>query len=111
MAEEMLRLAKQANDKGLLVAAHYALGDTLFWHPRYQESLHHLGEAVALYDPRAHHAVGLRYIGYDPAVVSVGFQAWNLWYLGRPDQALEKIAEASTGMRGAWRSGVPGRRI
>jgi hypothetical protein len=29
MAEEMLRLAEQANDKGLLVSAHYALGDTL----------------------------------------------------------------------------------
>jgi DNA-binding winged helix-turn-helix (wHTH) protein/tetratricopeptide (TPR) repeat protein len=94
MAEEMLRLAEQANDKGLLVAAHYALGDTLFWHPRYQESLHHLGQAVALYDPREHHTVGLRYIGYDPAVTSVAFQAWNLWYLGCPDQAVEKIAEA-----------------
>jgi tetratricopeptide (TPR) repeat protein len=94
LAEEMLRVAEQANDKGLLVAAHYALGDTLSWHPRYRESLHHLGQAVTLYDPREHHAIGLRYIGYDPAVTSVGFQAWNLWYLGCPDQALEKIAEA-----------------
>ncbi len=94
MAEEMLRLAEQANDKGLLVAAHYALGDTLSWHPRYQESMHHLGQAVALYDPGEHHAIGLKYIGYDPALCSVCFQAWNLWYLGCPDQALEKIADA-----------------
>jgi DNA-binding winged helix-turn-helix (wHTH) protein/tetratricopeptide (TPR) repeat protein len=94
MAEEMLRLAEQANDNGLLVSAHYALGDTLSWHPCYRESLHHLGQAVALYDPRKHHAIGLRYIGYDPAVASVGFQAWDLWYLGYPDQAVEKIAEA-----------------
>jgi len=94
MGEQMLRLAEEANDTGLRVAAHYALGDLYYWRPHYQESIYHFNRAVALYRQPEHHAAGERVIGYDPGVASAGFLAPTLWYLGFPEQALRSVTRA-----------------
>ena len=95
MGEEMLRLAEESNDTGLRVAAHYALGDLFFWRPRYRESMHHFDQAIALYSQPDHHAIGHASIGYDPGVASAGLRAIASWYLGFPDQAVQRVAGAA----------------
>ena len=45
------------------------------------------------YDPRQHRSLALIY-GFDPAVSCLGVGAWALWYLGYPDQALQRSQAA-----------------
>ena len=48
----------------------------------------HLHQAIALYDPRAHHAIAFRY-GADVGVFDRSLCSHFLWQAGYPDQALE----------------------
>ena len=53
----------------------------------------HLEQGIALYDPQQHRAHAFRY-GQDPGVVCRSYAASTLWYLGYPDQALQRSHEA-----------------
>ena len=90
LAQQMFQLAEESKDTALLLEANYALGDTLFWAGDFERSLHHLEEALKLYDRPKHHSLAFVYGGYDPAVASLAFSAWDLWMLGHPDQAVER---------------------
>ena len=90
LAQQMLQLAEESKDTALLLEANYALGDTLFWAGDFERSLHHVEEALRLYDRPKHHSLAFVYGGYDPAVASLAFSAWDLWMLGHPDQAVER---------------------
>ena len=90
LANQMLQLAEESKDTALLLEAHYAIGDTLFWSGDFERSLHHLEEALKLYDRPQHHSLAFVYGGYDPAVASMAFASWDLWMLGYPDQAVAK---------------------
>jgi predicted ATPase len=86
----MLELAEESKDTALLLEANYALGDMLFWAADFERSLHHLDEALRLYDRPKHHSLAFVYGGYDPAVASLAFSSWDLWMLGRADQAVDR---------------------
>jgi predicted ATPase len=47
----------------------------------------HYNQALALYDPNAHRALGLRF-GQDPGMTVLSHRSWVLWLLGYPDAAL-----------------------
>jgi serine/threonine protein kinase/predicted ATPase len=96
LAQQMLQLAEESKDTALLLEANYALGDTLFWAADFERSLHHLEEALKLYDRPKHHSLAFVYGGYDPAVASLAFSAWDLWMLGLPDQAVERSDKSVT---------------
>lgn len=46
---------------------------------------------LALYDRQQHHALAFRYGGYDPGVACLTFGTLDLWYLGFPNQALQRL--------------------
>lgn len=96
LAEQMLRLAESSKDEAFLLEAHYALGDTLFWAGDFERSLHHVLEGIRLYDSKKHHALSFVYGGYDPGVACLSFAGWNLWMLGRTEQAVERTNESIT---------------
>jgi predicted ATPase len=48
---------------------------------------------MAHYDPRQHRSLALGY-GFDQGVFCLGVGAWALWYLGYPDQALQRSQAA-----------------
>jgi predicted ATPase len=77
----------------MLVAAHRALGATLFWMGAVAAAQTHLAQAIALYDPQQHRASAFRY-GEDPGVICHSYSAFALWYLGYPDQGLARSHEA-----------------
>src|SRR5208337_4118995 len=91
LAQQMLQLAEESKDTALLLEANYALGDTLFWAGDFERSLHHVEEALKLYDRPKHHSLAFVYGGYDPAVASLAFSAWDLWMLGRPDRRSTEV--------------------
>jgi predicted ATPase len=55
----------------------------------------HFAQGIALYDPQQHHAHALRY-GQDPGVICRAYAGVTLWWLGYPDQALQRSHEALT---------------
>ena len=95
LAEQMLDLAQRQGDSLLLMPAHWAVGNTLFWLGELASAQEHFEQSMALYNPRQHHSHVLLF-GQDQGVTCLAFQAWNLWELGYPDQALKRSQEALT---------------
>jgi tetratricopeptide (TPR) repeat protein len=96
LAERMLKLAEESKDSALLLEAHYAFGDNLFWAGDFERSLQHCEQAVKLYNRPKHHSLAFVYGGYDPAVASLAFAAWDLWMLGHPEQAVARSNDSLT---------------
>jgi class 3 adenylate cyclase len=95
LGEQLLTLAQQVQDSGMLLAAHRALGTTLFYVGAAVLAYTHLAQGIALYDPQQHHASVFR-SGEDANVVCRSHAARALWYLGSPDQGLAQNQEAVT---------------
>ena len=55
----------------------------------------HFAQSIALYDPQRHRTLAFAY-GQDPGVAALMLDAWTLWILGYPDQALRRSHEACT---------------
>jgi adenylate cyclase len=55
----------------------------------------HFAQSIALYDPQRHRTLAFAY-GLDPGVAALVLDAWALWLLGYPDQALRHSHEACT---------------
>jgi predicted ATPase len=95
LAEQLVRLAHNAQDPTLLLEAHQRLGNTLLWLGEFAPAREHLEQGSALYDPLRHRSHVFRY-GHDPGMWCLFFGAWTLWHLGYPDQALKRSHEALT---------------
>src|SRR5262249_42316510 len=95
LGEQLLTLAQQVQDSTMLLAAHRALGATLFFLGTPADALTHFAQGLALYDPQQHRASTFLY-GEDTGVVCHSVAAWTLWYLGYPDQGLARSHEAVT---------------
>ena len=89
MAEQCYRLAESTGEPELLIAAHHARGVTLSLLGDVCASLDHLERAIALYDPDRHRNRSLI-----SCIACRSSEAHALWFLGRPDQAIEKSNEA-----------------
>ena len=93
LAEQMFTLARQLNDTALLLQAHRALVETFFWTGEFLTAREHGEQGIALYDPQQHHSHAVLY-AEEPGVYCCAITAWVLWYLGYPEQALKRSAEA-----------------
>ncbi|WP_447792094.1 adenylate/guanylate cyclase domain-containing protein [Pseudomonas farris] len=85
LAERLLSIAQTAQDPDLLVEAHAALGETLFFQGDLRNAYEHQERARVLYNPDRHRTHAITY-GMDPDY-ALSYSAWSLWYLGFPDQA------------------------
>jgi predicted ATPase len=94
LAEQLLVTAQSVQDPALLLVAKDALGDTMLWLGEFAMASKHVEDGIALYDPGQHHSLALVYGGYDPGIACLNFAAHALWYLGFPDQALQRSREA-----------------
>jgi predicted ATPase len=95
LGEQLLSLAQQAQDTVLLVAAHRALGATLFFLGTAASAHTHLVQGMALYNDQQHRTQAFLY-GENAGVVCRSHAAWTLWSLGYPDQGLAQNEEALT---------------
>ena len=77
----------------MLLAAHRALGTTLFYVGAAVLAYTHLAQGIALYDPQQHRAAAFLY-GDDAGVICRIYDARVLWCLGYPDQGLTQSQEA-----------------
>ncbi|HEV8713417.1 MAG TPA: adenylate/guanylate cyclase domain-containing protein [Candidatus Binatia bacterium] len=95
LARQLFTLAQSVRDPALLLQAHYALGNVLFFFGEFSLAREHLEQGIMLYDPQQHnpHTAGTP---TDTGVGCRGFAGWVLWYLGYPDQALKRSLEGLT---------------
>jgi TOMM system kinase/cyclase fusion protein len=95
LAEHLLTLAQHVGDPALLLEAHFALGGSLNYRGEFAAAQAHYERGIALYDSQQHRGHAFRY-GQDPGVFCRGYAAVTLWWLGYPDQALQRSHEALT---------------
>jgi class 3 adenylate cyclase/tetratricopeptide (TPR) repeat protein len=93
LGEQLLTLAQQVRDPAMLCTAHRALGGTLHRLGEVVEAHTHFIQGRALYDPTQYRTSVFQHRD-DSGVMCASFSAWLLWYLGYPDQALARNAEA-----------------
>jgi class 3 adenylate cyclase/tetratricopeptide (TPR) repeat protein len=89
-AEQLLRLGQNTQDPALMVEGHHGLGQISYYMGKFAAARDHLQQAIALYDSRPSSSPAIRPV-QDPGVLSRGYAAWSLWYLGYPDQALQRV--------------------
>jgi predicted ATPase/DNA-binding winged helix-turn-helix (wHTH) protein len=93
IAEELLRLAERLSYPGLAMRGHWAM-EIIFLHVgEFTLALDHYEKALSFYDPD-HHLDDAFLNVQNPGVAMRCFAAWSLWFLGQPDQAVERIHEA-----------------
>ncbi len=93
VAEQMLRVAEQAEEPLPTVMAYWARGFALHYLARHREAREDFGRVVDLYDPVLHASLAYVY-GVDPAVSALAYNGRILWFLGFPDQAQEHAGRA-----------------
>jgi predicted ATPase len=93
LAEQLFTVAQSVQDPELLLEAHRGLGGTSFWLGELAAARAHLEQGITLYDFQRHHSHAFLY-AQDPGMVCLSYLARALWYLGYPDQALQRGGEA-----------------
>jgi len=93
LGEQCLTLAQHAQDPILLVEAHRAMGTTLYFLGEFTPARTHLEQSIALHDPQRYHALASSYV-LNPGVSCLSYGAWTLWFLGYPEQAVQRSQEA-----------------
>jgi predicted ATPase len=91
IGEQLRSLAEHENVAFPL--AHYGPGVSLFWLGDIIRTQQYLERGLALYDP-SEHGTHIFLYSQDPKTVSLSYQAWALWFLGYPEQALQCSTEA-----------------
>jgi predicted ATPase len=95
LGEELLTLAEHQDDPALRLAAHAALGSTLYFLGAFAPARRRLEQGIAQHTVQPHRAADGRY-GQDPGAYCYRYLAWTLWYLGYPEQALHSSHEERT---------------
>ena len=93
LSEQLLRIAQGVQDPALLLEAHHALGQYLYFMGEFSRAREHFERGIALYDPHEHRSLAYLY-GQDPGIACLSYLSWTLWLLGYAGQALERSAEA-----------------
>jgi predicted ATPase len=89
IAEEFLRLAEHLPYSGL------AMEVTLIHLGEFAPAMEHFEKALLLYDPERHRDDAFRY-SQNSGVATQCHAAWTLWFLGQPDQGLDRMQKALT---------------
>ncbi|MBI3799862.1 MAG: AAA family ATPase [Deltaproteobacteria bacterium] len=95
LGEQLLTLAWNTQDPALLMEAHFALGQSLFWFGEFALAREHVEQGITLYNPLLHRSHAFLY-GQDSGISCLLLAALTLWHLGYPAQALKRSDNALT---------------
>jgi DNA-binding winged helix-turn-helix (wHTH) protein/predicted ATPase len=93
IAEEFLRMAERLPYAGLAMRGQMAMEIGYTHLGENALAVRHFEKALQLFNPELHREDAFLY-ALNPGVAMRCFASWSLWFLGRPDQALERIQEA-----------------
>ncbi|HEX2180121.1 MAG TPA: AAA family ATPase [Actinomycetota bacterium] len=92
--EKRLRLLPAFTDPTSLLESHELLACSLFHKGEFEKSLAHADEGSQLYDPQLHLGLTAATLGENLGVCCQSWAALDLWYLGDPDRARQRMAAA-----------------
>ena len=92
-AREILGLAQELDDPGILIEAHHLGWSALTFTGDFGAAHRHAEAGIALYDRERDHGLTYVYSGHDPGVCCRSFGSLALWQLGYPDEALAKCRD------------------
>jgi len=95
IGKQLLTLAEKQQDSVPFMLAYRALLTASYWGNDFVRAHEYADQGIQLYDPQQHGSLGFDY-GVDLGVAFLIEGAWALWYLGYPDQALQKSQAAVT---------------
>lgn len=95
LAEQLVELAKTREDPGPELAADRSVGYALIMLGELEAGRACFDRITSTYDHVLHHAFALRQSGANFCIASYAFNAWVLYILGYPDQAVESIAQGN----------------
>ena len=87
-------LAERTQERTLLLEAHHALWTMSLYAGEFSTAHEHAESGITLYTAQEHHTLTFQFGGHDPGVCCHIFAAYALWYLGYPDQSLQRIQAA-----------------
>jgi class 3 adenylate cyclase/tetratricopeptide (TPR) repeat protein len=93
LARRQLEIADATGSRFARLRGHGTLGLTLFYRGHGQEALDHFSASLAHYR-RGDFQVVTFGVGHDQGIFARAMRSWVLWWLGRPDEALDEIHEA-----------------
>jgi class 3 adenylate cyclase/tetratricopeptide (TPR) repeat protein len=93
MANEFLSRAESFADIVPLMVGHRVMGSTLLSAGQFLRSKQHFEEAIALSKQRDQQSLFSRYM-VEPEAASLLLLSWDLWILGYPAQALDRVSDA-----------------
>jgi class 3 adenylate cyclase/predicted ATPase len=93
-AHQLLSIAQNQPDADVLLMAHCAMEQTLFFLGEFVPAQTHFERASLLYDPTRNRLLAALYTGVDMGVISLGYAAGTQWLLGYPDQAVDRDEQA-----------------
>jgi len=94
IGEQLRTIAQRTQDPELNLQAHHALWTTSFFLGNFVQTREHAEQGMIIYDPQQHRSHAFIYGGHDPGVCCRYFSAPAMWFLGYPDQALDRVNEA-----------------
>jgi predicted ATPase len=97
-AEQFLALAEKQAATIPLMLGHRIMATVLFYLGQFAESRKHYDRAIALYDPREHRPVAIRF-GQHVGVSTLAYRTWTLWVLGYPAMAIADTERALSDAR------------
>ena len=87
LADDLVAIARELDDSGLLLEAFHARTPGLMRIPDFAAIGESAREAISLYDRERHRDHAYYFGGHDARVCSISFHALSLWGLGFPEQA------------------------
>lgn len=99
LAPRFVEFAKLQADTGPTLVGLRMLGLECFHKGHYKQSLELIRQSLALHDPVQHRGLAQRF-GHDPRGAATSYEIWNLWYLGFPEQAAQRIEDNMVWTRG-----------
>jgi predicted ATPase len=91
LSARLVALAEQQGTAAPRALARRARGTTLFFLGRFADATRGLSEGIAIDDPACEDPAHLLLYAERGGLVCRLYSAWSLWFLGFPDQALERI--------------------
>lgn len=88
-AQQGLELAEAYLDSETWVEANRMIGQVCIYTGEFTRSLNSFEKAISLYDPLKHQSL-IRSTGVNPGIFSLAQSSHVMWYLGYPDQAIER---------------------
>jgi tetratricopeptide (TPR) repeat protein len=93
LARRALSIAEAEGDLALLMPAQLLYGGPCLWRGDLLIAREHLERGLSLYQPSEHGPLAAIY-SYDPGMATLAYLAMTLWFLGYPDQAIERSRAA-----------------